>query len=379
MLKLALTTIAWVESLAKKEIEKQGGKIIEVKDRIILFSWEDALLARVNLWSRIGNKLYLVLKEKDSISNFDNLYALVSNIDWKKYIPKNAPIIVNAKTIKSDLSSEPAIQKIWKKAIIDVLNDKSWKFIREDDSIEKCEIQILFQENDCKILLNSSGEALHKRGYRIMTWEAPIKENLASSLVLLSNWRFQEALYDPFCGSGTILIEALMIAKNKAPWAKRNFAFEKWFWYDKEFLKKEKKEAIKKEYAQKYQIFWYDKDAEIIEKAKLNAIKAGLENEIIFEKKDFTDFSKEKIAWTIISNPPYWLRLKDENIDELYKKIDNFLKNNDELSWWIISSYQWWNFILNSQEYKNRKLYNGNELCYFYSKKYEQTFKKNLQ
>ncbi|NUJ98055.1 class I SAM-dependent RNA methyltransferase [Candidatus Gracilibacteria bacterium] len=379
MLKLALTTIAGVESLAKKEIEKQGGKIIEVKDRIILFSGEDTLLARINLWSRIGNKLYLVLKEKDSISNFDNLYALVSNIDWKKYIPKNAPIIVNAKTIKSDLSSEPAIQKIGKKAIIDVLNDKSGKFIREDDSIEKCEIQILFQENDCKILLNSSGEALHKRGYRIMTGEAPIKENLASSLVLLSNWRFQEALYDPFCGSGTILIEALMIAKNKAPGAKRNFAFEKWFWYDKEFLKKEKEEAIKKEYTQKYQIFGYDKDAEIIEKAKLNAIKAGLENEIIFEKKDFTDFSKEKIAGTIISNPPYGLRLKDENIDELYKKIDNFLKNNDELSGGIISSYQGGNFILNSQEYKNRKLYNGNELCYFYSKKYEQTFKKNLQ
>jgi putative N6-adenine-specific DNA methylase len=160
-----------------------------------------------------------------------------------------------------------------------------------------------------------------------------------------------------------------MIAKNKAPWAKRNFAFERWFWYDKEFFKKEKEEAIKKEYSQKYTIFWFDKDAEIIEKAKLNAIKAGFENEIIFEKKDFTDFSKEKISWTIISNPPYWLRLKDENIDELYKKIDNFLKNNDDLSWWIISSYQWGNFILNSHEYKNRKLYNGNELCYFYTKK----------
>ncbi len=379
MLQFALTTIGWVESLAKKEIEKQGWEISEVKDRIILFSWEDALLARINLWSRIGNKLYLILKESDNIHSFDNLYDLIVKIDWKKYIPQEAPIIVNAKSMKSDLSSEPAIQKISKKAIVDVLNDKSWKFIRENEMRQKFEIQILFQENNCKILLNTSGEALHKRGYRIASGEAPIKENLAASLVLFSNWRFQEALYDPFCGSGTILIEALMIAKNKAPWAKRNFAFENRTWYDKEFLKKEKEEAVKKEYTGAYKIFWFDKDAEILEKARLNTKEAGFENEIIFEQKEFSSFGKEKLSGTIISNPPYGLRLKDENIDELYKKIDAFLRNNKELSWWIISSYQGGNFILNSQDYKNRKLYNGNELCYFYSKKYEKTTQKNLQ
>jgi len=380
-MKYILSTIAWVEKLAKKEVEKQGGKIVETRDRMIEFEGDSKTMIRVNLWSRVGNRVYQVLAEWKNIDNFDRLYYLVSSIDFKKLLKDNYPILVKVKSINSKLDSTPAIQKITKKAIIDKLTDKSWEKVFEDRDLEKFEIMVLLIDDKVKILLNTTWEALHKRGYRTDTWDAPIKESLAAALVLLSNWRFKESFYDVFCGSWTIAIEAAMIAKNIAPWLDRYFAFENLKLVDKKIIDEEYKLAESKIFDWDYNIIASDIDEEVLAKAKQNAINAWVDDLIKFEKKDFREYFKEKLSWTLVSNPPYWERLMPSSqpsplgekgpkvLDELYKNIDKLFKQNKNLNGWIITSYfEWFDKIVKKDFYKKRKLYNGWEKCYFYKK-----------
>lgn len=365
-MKFVLSTIAWVESIAKKEIEKVWWKIEQTVDRLITFSWEADLMVKVNLWSRVGNKLYLLLWEFDNVIDFDYFFDLVKSISYKKFFKNNNEIIVQSSSTRSELFSPRTMQSLWKKAIIKSL---VWEnFYEENKESEPVEILLLLIDNKLRILLNTTWEALHKRGYRKESWEAPIKESLASALILLSNWKFKENFYDPFCWSWTIPIEALMIAKNIAPWLKRKFAFEKLWLIDSETIENEKNLAKKKEFSWDYKIFASDIDEEILEIAKENAKRAWFENEIIFEKKDFKDYLKDDLKWTLVSNPPYWERLKSENLEQLYNTIDKIFRINKDLNWWIISSFLEFDNLIKKNSYKKRKLYNWWELCYFWKK-----------
>jgi len=367
MTKYILSTIAGVESIAKKEVEKQWGNIVEVSDRMIEFEGDSKTMIRVNLWSRVWNKVYQVLEEGNRIDDFDKLYDLVAKIDFKKYFHHNYPIAVKVKSIHSKLDSTPAIQKIVKKSIIDKITDKSGEKVFEDRELEKFEIMVVLIDDKVRILLNTSWEALHKRGYRTDTWDAPIKESLAAAMVLLSNWRFKENFYDVFCGSWTIAIEAWMIAKNIAPWLDRYFAFENLVLVDKTLVKQELEEAKSKIFKWNYNIFASDINSEILEKAKENAKNAWVDDIINFEKKDFTECLDEELSWTLVSNPPYWERLKDEDLDWIYKNINKLLLQNKNLSWWVITSYfEEFDKIIKLSDYKKRKLYNWWEKCYFY-------------
>jgi len=370
MTKYILSTIAGVESIAKKEVEKQGGKIVEVNDRSIEFEGDSKTMVRVNLWSRVGNKVYQVLDEWKNIDNFDKLYDLVWNIDFKKYFHHNYPIVVKVKTINSKLDSTPAIQKIVKKSIIDEMTDRSGEKVSEDRELEKFEIMVLIINDKAKILLNTTWEALHKRGYRTETWDAPIKESLAAALVLLSGWRFKENFYDVFCGSWTIAIEACLIAKNIAPWLDRYFAFENLVLVDKKLVTEELELAKTKKFEWDYKIFASDIDEKVLEIARENAKNAWVLDMIKFETKKFEDCLSDDLTWTLVSNPPYWERLKVEFLDELYKNIDKLFRKNQDLNGWVITSYfEWFDKIIKLSDYKKRKLYNGGEKCYFYKKK----------
>lgn len=369
MTKYILTTIAWVESIAKKEVEKVWWKIVEVRDRMIEFEWDSKTMIKVNLWSRVGNKVYEVLAEADRIDNFDKLYDLIQTINFKKYFHHNYPIVIKAKSINSKLDSTPAIQKIWKKSIIDNITDASWEKVFEDSELEKFEIMVLLIWDKTRILLNTTWDALHKREYRDVAWEAPLKESLAAALVFLSNWKFSEPFYDLFCWSWTIAIEAAMIAKNIAPGINRYFAFEKLILVDKILVEKELEEAKSKQYSWVYKIIASDIDDKMIELARQNARDAWVFDMIEFRVRDFKEYIDENLAWTIVSNPPYWVRLKDENIDSLYKNIDKLFRVNPELKWWVITSYLDFDKLINLDNYKKRKLYNWGELCYFYRRK----------
>ena len=364
-----LSVLAWLEKIAKKEIEKQWWEIIETIDRLITFKWSFETAAKVNLWSRVGNKLYLLLAVEDEIEDFDDLYWLVNIIDFEKIRKKDFPIVVKATSIRSKLHHTPSIQSITKKSIVDRLSKYSnniWN-IKEDSSLEKFEVLVLMINDKARILLNLSWEALHKRWYRKVSWEAPIKESLASGLVLLSSWNFRENFYDIFCGSGTIVIEAAMIARNVAPGLKRKFSIVDLDFVSEEQMKELKALAREKKFDWKYNIFWFDIDENVLEIAKQNAINAWVWDTIVFEKKDFRDFKNK--SWVLLTNPPYWLRLKT-NLEELYKSLNNIFLKNPELKGWFISNFlEFDNLIGKRNFYKKRKLYNWAEMCYFWKKK----------
>lgn len=370
MQKYVLSTIMGVESLAKKEVQRQGGKIEEVVDRLVTFSGGPEMIPRMNYWSRVGNKLYMLLAEEENVTDFDTLFDVVNEIHWKKYFKKDFPIMVKATSLRSDLWAVPTIQGICKKAIAKSLTGGSNQTVLEDNELEKMWILILLVDNKLRVMLDTTGKALHMRGYRLEAWEAPIKESLAAACVLLSNWRFKETFYDPFCGSGTFAIEALMIARNIAPWLKRRFAFEDLKLVDWETCENERALARSKRFEWEYDIQASDIDPEMIEIAKQNTERAGQEWRIKFEVKDFKDLAQETgLSGMMVTNPPYDLRLKDDNIASLYKNIDKLFRLNPELKWGPITGYAEFDDFINLSDYKKRKLYNGWELCYFYRRK----------
>ncbi len=364
-----LTTSAGLEAIAKNEIIKQGWTITTVKDRLVFFEWDIELMVRMNLWSRVWNKVYIVLAKKNYVDNFDKLFDLIYSINWKKYIDKNFPIYSKATSIKSSLTSTPAIQKITKKAIVEKLTSRSWELLKEDNQLKPYEILTFLNDDEAFILLNTSGETLYKRWYRVDSWEAPIKESLASALVILSNWKYSENFYDITCWSWTIAIEAVMFARNIAPGLKRHFAFENRSFVPSDLLKALKAEAREKIFNKKYNVIASDIDPDVLQIARENAMRAWLDGMIKFELKDLRDYKKETLSWTIVSNPPYWLRLKEDDLRWMYKDINMILDKNKDLKGWIITSYLEFDDIINLNKYKKRKLYNWNELCYFYMKK----------
>lgn len=367
-MKYVLSTIAWVESIAKKEIERQGWVIENVIDRVITFSGGEEMIPRMNLWSRVWNKVYMLLAEEENVTDFDTLFDIVKDIKWRKYFKKDFPIVVKTSTTRSDLFASRTIQSLGKKAIIKSL---VWNTgtVNENDDLENMEILLLLVDNKLRVLLNTSGNALHMRGYRTEAWEAPIKESLAAALVLLWDWRFKDNFYDPFCGSWTIAIEALMIAKNMAPGLKRKFAFEKLGLVDPEITANERELAKTKTFDWDYSIRASDIDPEMIEIAKENAARAWVAGEINFEVKDFMEYLDKDLYGTMVSNPPYGERLKDENIKGLYNNIDKLFRIQASLGGGIISSYLDFDNQIKKDTYKKRKLYNGWEKCYFWRKK----------
>jgi putative N6-adenine-specific DNA methylase len=304
--------------------------------------------------SRFANRVYLNLGTA-KVVDFDELFALVANIRWKEYINSNLPIIVDASSSRSILTSVPTIQSIWQKAIFE-----SWVTSWKQSGIQELHILILIIDDTARILLDVTGEALHKRGYRTEQGEAPIKETLAAWLVAMSGWRYKEPLWDPCCGSGTLAIEAALMARNIAPGLGRKFRFMDLPFYEEIEYENIKEDLQEKEFVWKYTITASDRDPEIIAIAKRNALRAWVRENIHFECEDFVDTDESR--WTIVTNPPYGNRLKDENLGDLYTKLIHEVQKN---GWWFITSFP----VDVRHGLANKKLLNGNEECRFWYKK----------
>ncbi len=360
-----LTSSLWLESLVKNEVQRQDYNITEVQDKAVYFEWWEEAIARMNLWSRFGNILYYVVDTEKSITDFDSYFEVIKKQDWRKYIPKDYEVIVKAISIKSELGATPTLQALGKKAIVSALVGDD--ILYEHADTWQIEVRILMENNTLRILLNTSGEGLHKRGYREMTGEAPLKENIAAGLVILSGWKYKQPLYDMFCGSGTIAIEAAMIARNIAPWLKRHFAFKNWPWIKSEILESEKKRAEEKEFSWEYQIYASDMRKEVIERAKRSAKFAWVEDSISFSAQDVESYLRREISGYLVSNPPYGLRLEEDDVEGVHKIVAELLRKNSGLYGGIITAHSEFE-NLEKIKYKKRKLYNGGELCYFYKK-----------
>ncbi len=359
-----LTSSLWLEALVKKEVQKQWYEITEVQDKAIYFSAGEEAIARMNLWSRFWNVLYFIVWAAKRVRDFDAYFDIVYQQDWRKYIPEGFEVVVNATSIKSELWAISTLQWVAKKAIVKSL---VWEGkLRENSDKWVIEIRILMDNDTLRIMLNTSGDGLHRRWYRELTGQAPLKENIAAALVILSGWKYKQPLYDVFCGSGTIAIEALMIAKNIAPGMKRRFAFQDWNWISRELLDEEKKRAESKQFDGEYKIYASDIRKEVVESAKRSASFAGFASEIEFSCQDYKEALRKASSWYIVSNPPYGIRLDEDDAEGIHTWLAEIFAQTDIQGGIISSDLEFEK--RGKTKFKKRKLYNGWEMCYFYRK-----------
>ena len=320
------------------------------------------------MWLRCAERVSLKVAEFKATS-FEELYDRTRQIDWSRFIPYGAEFpVAKASSIKSKLYSTPDIQSIVKKAVVDSLKEKYMESNMLKEDKERYPIFVFIHKDKVVLSIDTTGLALHKRGYRELSNKAPIRETLAAGLVYLTPWRPGRTLVDPMCGSGTILIEAAMIGLNMAPGMNREFISEKWRTIDKNIWWEVRKEAFDLlRDDESFTIYGYDIDPESIKIAKNNAEIAGVEKYIKFECGDATKFTSQEEYGFLITNPPYGERLEDqESVKLLYKELGYTLRRLKNWSYYLITSYEDFEYEFGQDAIRKRKLYNGMLKTYYY-------------
>ena len=358
-----------LEAVLKREIMDLGYEVTEVVDGRVSFRGDEKAIARCNVFLRTTERVMLKVGSFKALT-FDELFEKTKALPWENFIPKDGKFWVKkASSIKSKLFSPSDIQRIVKKAIVDRLSAK-YNILRFPEDGSQFPIRITILKDEVTVGLDTSGESLHKRGYRRLTVKAPITETLAAALISLTPWKKDRLLIDPFCGSGTIPIEAAMIGLNIAPGMRRDFQAMTWDnILPKSLFKEAKKEAedlIDRE--TKLSIQGYDIDTSSLDAARGNLSLAGLDGNIHFQQRDMRDISSAKKYGFIITNPPYGERLEEkEAMPELYKEMGKAFARLDEWSYYIITGFEDAPKYFGRKPDKNRKIYNGMMKTYFYS------------
>lgn len=365
MEKILITTSFGLESLIKFQLRDMDYKDYEVSDGMISLKGSLSDIAKLNINLKHADRVYLEL-DSFKVLEFDDLYEKVKKIDWQDLLTADSNFIVNARSYKSKLFSLRSIQSISEKAIIDKLKTYYNKSFFEK-SAERINIEIMIDKNIAKVVIDTSGDGLHKRGYREDSVKAPLRENLAAALVDLSFYNPDRFLFDGFCGSGTILIEAARIARNIAPGIDRDFDFTSFKFMDPKIYSKAKKEAMEKiDYSKKLHILGSDISGRAISLAKQNAINAGVEEDISFITRDFSKIAISDDYGVFISNPPYGMRLADTDLKDIYRKINDKLMGLDSWSLYFITADEKFDRNFKRKLSKKRKLYNGGQKVDFY-------------
>ncbi|MFY0911363.1 THUMP domain-containing class I SAM-dependent RNA methyltransferase [Clostridioides difficile] len=350
-----------MEKMLAREITNLGYEIIKTEDGRITYKTDEFGIAKSNMWLRCAERVHLKIAEFEAKS-FDELFENTKRINWSRYIPYGAQFpISKVSSIKSKLYSTPDVQAIVKKAIVESLKKSYLEdgLLKEDK--EKYPIFVFIHKDKVTISIDTTGDALHKRGYREKANKAPIRETLAAGLIYLTPWKAGRVLVDPMCGSGTILIEAAMIGINMAPGLNREFISEKWRTLDKKIWWDVRKDAFNKiDNESKFKIYGYDIDEESIDIARENAEIAGVDEYIEFNVGDATQFKSEDEFGFIITNPPYGERLEDkDSVKQLYKELGYAFRKLKNWSYYLITSYEDFEYEFGQKADKKRKLYNG--------------------
>ncbi len=365
-IKLTATTAFGLESIVGRELKNMGMKNVEVFNGGVNFIGDGYDIAKANINLRCAERVFIELARFKAFE-FQQLIDGVEKIEWEKWIPEGGKFPVYAKSVKSKLFSLSDIQAIGKKGIANRLGKAySQEWVKEVKGDYAVHINIL--KDEVVINLDTTGEALHKRGYRVKANDAPLKETLAAALVNLANWKGYNTLVDPFCGSGTILIEAAMIARNIAVGLGRKFASETWDIIPSEVWKKVRKEAYAEIDLDKELIIkGYDKDPKAIQIAKQNAELAGVDEDIEFSVADIKDFKTDLEYGSIITNPPYGERLEDKKVvSNLSRIMGKVILPNKTWSTYVFTGFEDFEKEFGKKATKNRKLYNGRLRCYYY-------------
>ena len=357
-----------LEAVLKREILDLGYEIVKVEDGRITFRTDLDGIARANIFLRTAERILLKIGSFKAYT-FDDLFEGTKKLPWEDYIPENGRFWVKkASTAKSKLFSAPDIQSIVKKAMVDRMKSKykvSW-FNEDGDDYP---VRVFILKDQVTISLDTTGIPLHKRGYRKLVSEAPIRETLAAALLMLTPWHKDRILVDPFCGSGTFPIEAALMAANIAPGMNRSFTAEEWVnlipkkaWYD---AMDEANDVIDRKV--QVDIQGYDLNPEAVKAARQNAKDAGVDHLIHFQERAVKDLSHPKKYGFIITNPPYGERLEEkEDLPELYTQIGQAYAGLDSWSLYMITSYEDAERYIGRKADKNRKIYNGMIKTYFY-------------
>ncbi|MDU1315589.1 class I SAM-dependent RNA methyltransferase [Anaerococcus hydrogenalis] len=360
MEKIIITTSFGLESLIKRQLLEEGYKDFKVLNGKIILNGSLDDIGYLNLNLREADRVFLEISSFEAKS-FEQLFENINKIDWFDYLNIDDNFIVNARTYKSKLFSLPSIQSISEKAIINSLKRK-YKISTFKKTGARVKIEVMIEKNIVSLCLDTSGDGLHKRGYREGSVKAPIRENLAAALIDLSFYKDDRFLFDGFCGSGTILIEAARKERNIAPGLDREFDFTSFKFFDKKRFEKIKKESYQKiDYDKKINILGSDISKNAINLAKNNALNAGVYEDITFLNKDFREINLKDNFGVFISNPPYGERLSKFDKEKISKMIDNKFKNLNTWSMFIISSDEKIDRNIKRKISKKRKLYNGGE------------------
>lgn len=356
---LVATMAAGLESVTTKELKALGIQT-RTENGKVYFEGDDKTIALTNVWLRSADRIKIVVGQFKALT-FDALFEGVKALPWDHYLPLDAAFPVEGRAVRSQLHSEPDVQAITKKAIVEKMSAVYHRTTRLPETGATYPLEVSILKDIATLTLDTTGSSLFKRGYRIAKGEAPLKENFAAALIMLTNWHPDMPFVDPTTGSGTIAIEAALIGHNIAPGLQRQFTFENFGFFDQPVLQTVKDEAMDQtDFDRELDIQASDINGDMIEMAKLNAQQAGLLHSIQFKQLAVKDFSTSKENGVIVANPPYGKRLNDQAmVRQLYAEMGQAFAPLTTWSKYILTSDMGFEKAYGSKATKRRKLYNG--------------------
>jgi len=363
---LIATAAFGIESVVGRELKRLGYDDQFVENGKVTFAGDERAICRTNLWLRSADRVLVKIGEFKAVT-FEELFEKTKALPWDEWIPENAEFPVEGKSIDSKLASVPDCQAIVKKAVVEKLK-KKYKREWFDENGPRYRIEVALLKDVATLTIDTSGAGLHKRGYRKLVGGAPLKETLASAMIMISRWNKDRVLIDPFCGSGTIPIEAAMIACNIAPGIKRSFAAESWPNIPSGLWKEAREEANDlAEYGKDLRIHGSDISEEAMSLARYHAREAGVEASIHLQRMPVADIRSRYKYGFIICNPPYGERLGEmREVEKLYRQMGTVFSAFDTWSYYIIASHPAFEKFFGRRADKKRKLYNGRIMCNYY-------------
>lgn len=356
---LVATMAAGLESVTTKELKALGIQT-RTENGKVYFEGDDKTIALTNVWLRSADRIKIVVGQFKALT-FDALFEGVKALPWDHYLPLDAAFPVEGRAVRSQLHSEPDVQAITKKAIVEKMSAVYHRTTRLPETGATYPLEVSILKDIATLTLDTTGSSLFKRGYRIAKGEAPLKENFAAALIMLTNWHPDMPFVDPTTGSGTIAIEAALIGHNIAPGLQRQFTFENFGFFDQPVLQTVKDEAMDQaDFDRELDIQASDINGDMIDIAKLNAQQAGLLHSIQFKQLAVKDFSTSKENGVIVANPPYGKRLNDQAMArQLYAEMGQAFAPLTTWSKYILTSDMGFEKAYGSKATKRRKLYNG--------------------
>lgn len=357
--KLLATAAMGLESIVANEVKELGYETTTDNGKVF-FEGTARDIAKANLWLRTADRVKLIAGEFEA-TTFDELFEQTKAIEWEKYLPVDAEFPVQGKSVKSKLHSVPTCQSIVKKAIVERMKKAYHRNAFLDESGPRFKIEVSILKDKVQLSIDTSGAGLHKRGYRVGQGEAPLKETLAAALVKLSRWTPDRPFVDPFCGSGTIVIEAAMIGQNIAPGYNREFDSEQWPWIGSKVWDEVRAEAEEQaDYDQPLNILGTDIDHRMIQIAEENVIEAGFAGLVRLQQRQVKDFTTTEENGVVIGNPPYGERIGEvEVIEEMIGDMGRMFSKYPTWSVYMLSSMEGFEKLYGQKATKKRKLYNG--------------------